>query len=96
MSEVTKRFITAAVAPLADNAELRHAARQQLGNLPPDERLELARQLLVSVDLEPEPGAAAAWEKEIMRRLASFKSGEVKSIPAEEVFSRLRQIAPNP
>ncbi len=33
--------------------------------LPPDQRLALARQLLESVDLEPEPGAEAAWEAEI-------------------------------
>ena len=30
--------------------------------LPPDQRLALARRLLDSVDLEPEPGIAAAWE----------------------------------
>ena len=63
--------------------------------LPPDQRLTLARQLLESVDLEPEPGAEAAWEAEIVRRIARFKSGEAKSIPAGEVFARLRQIAPD-
>ena len=62
--------------------------------LPPDQRLALARQLLESVDLEPEPGAEAAWEAEIVRRIARFKSGESKPIPAGEVFARLRQIAP--
>jgi putative addiction module component (TIGR02574 family) len=72
------------------------ALTQAALTLPPDERLELARQLLVSVDPEPDPGAAAAWEKEITRRLASFKSGDVKPIPAEDVFARLRHIAPNP
>ena len=62
--------------------------------LPPDQRLALARQLLDSVDLEPEPGAEAAWEAEIVRRIARFKAGESKPIPAGEVFARLRQIAP--
>jgi putative addiction module component (TIGR02574 family) len=62
--------------------------------LPPDERLVLARQLLDSVDLEPEPGAEAAWEAEIVQRSARYKSGESKPIPAGEVFARLRQIAP--
>ena len=61
--------------------------------LPTDQRLALARQLLESVDLEPEPGAEAAWEAEIVRRIARFKSGESKLIPAGEVFARLRQIA---
>ena len=63
--------------------------------LPPDQRLALARQLLESVDLEPEPGAEAAWEAEIARRIARFKSGESVPIPAGEVFARLRQIAPD-
>lgn len=58
--------------------------------LPQDQRLALARQLLESVNLEPEPGAEAAWEAEIARRIARFKSGEAKPIPAGEVFARLR------
>ena len=62
--------------------------------LPPDQRLALARRLLESVDLEPEPGAEAAWEAEIAQRIARFKAGEAKPIPAGEVFARLRQIAP--
>ena len=62
--------------------------------LPADQRLALARQLLESVDLEPEPGAEAAWEAEIARRVARWKAGESKPIPAGEVFARLRQIAP--
>lgn len=62
--------------------------------LSPDERLVVARQLLDSVDLEPEPGAEAAWEVEIAQRIERFKSGESKPIPAGEVFARLRQIAP--
>jgi putative addiction module component (TIGR02574 family) len=62
--------------------------------LPPDQRLALARQLLDSVDLEPSPGSEAAWEAEIASRMARFKAGETKPIPAGEVFARLRQIAP--
>ena len=62
--------------------------------LPPEQRLALARQLLESVELTPEPGAEAAWEAEIARRMASFRAGESKTIPAGEVFARLRQIAP--
>lgn len=62
--------------------------------LPPDQRLTLARRLLDSVDLEPEPGAVAAWETEIARRIKQFDSGESRGIPAAEVFARLRQVAP--
>ena len=63
--------------------------------LPPDERLALARRLLDSVDLEPEPGAEAAWQAEIARRIAHFDAGESKPIPASEVFALLRRIAPD-
>ena len=63
--------------------------------LPPDQRLTLARRLLESVDLEPEPGAEAAWQAEIARRIERFDAGESRSIPAGEVFARLRQIAPS-
>lgn len=61
--------------------------------LPPDQRLALARQLLESVDLEPEPGAEAAWEAEIAQRIARYRSGESQPIPAGEVLARLRMIA---
>jgi len=63
--------------------------------LPADERLALARRLLDSVDLEPEPGAEAAWEIEIARRIARFDAGESNPISASEVFARLREIAPD-
>ncbi len=62
--------------------------------LPPDQRLALARKLLDSVELEPEPGSEAAWETEITERIARFRAGESKPIPAGEVFAKLRQIAP--
>jgi putative addiction module component (TIGR02574 family) len=62
--------------------------------LPAEERLALARQLLDSVELEPEPGAEAAWEAEIKERIVRYRAGDSKPIPAGEVFARLRQIAP--
>ena len=62
--------------------------------LPPDQRVALAYRLLTSVEPSPQPGAEAAWEVEIARRIARFDSGESATIPADEVFARLRQIAP--
>ena len=62
--------------------------------LPPDQRLTLACRLLDSVELEPEPGAEAAWEAEIARRIERFDSGASRPIPAGEVFDRLGRIAP--
>jgi putative addiction module component (TIGR02574 family) len=62
--------------------------------LPPDQRLTLACRLLDSVDLEPEPGAAAAWEAEMTQRIERFDAGASQPISASEVFARLRRIAP--
>ena len=62
--------------------------------LPPDQRLSLARHLLDSVDLEPDPGAEAAWETEIASRIERYDAGLSKPVPAAEVFERLCQIAP--
>ena len=62
--------------------------------LPPEQRSALAYRLLVSVEPDPEPGADAAWEGEIARRIARFDSGESQAVPAAEVFARLREIAP--
>jgi putative addiction module component (TIGR02574 family) len=78
-------FMSASLDALAQDAMI----------LPADQRLALARQLLESVDLEPQPGAEVAWEAEIARRISAFTSGESKPIPAGEVFATLRQIAPD-
>ena len=37
----------------------------------------------------------AIYESEIAQRIARYKAGESKPVPAEEVFARLRQIAPD-
>ena len=62
--------------------------------LSPDERVALAYRLLVSVEPN-ESGSEQAWENEISRRIQSFDRGDVRSIPAADVFERLRQIAPD-
>jgi putative addiction module component (TIGR02574 family) len=56
--------------------------------LSPDERVDLAEKLWVSVDT-PE-AIAAAWDEEIARRVAQLEAGEVESVPAEQVIAELR------
>ena len=60
--------------------------------LSPEQRMTLAYRLLVSVEPVPEPEADAAWDAEIAARIARFDAGEAQTIPAEEVFARLRKI----
>ena len=44
--------------------------------------------------LRDNPKEDAIYESEIAQRIARYKAGESKPVPAEEVFARLRQIAP--
>jgi len=57
--------------------------------LPPDQRLTLAHKILSSVEPEESTEMDAAWDKEIRERIARYDTGEVKSIPAIEVFAEL-------
>ena len=61
-------------------------------DLPPEERAQLAQELLESVDQEAEPDVQAAWETEIAGRIAAYERGEAKLIPAEEVFEEARRL----
>ena len=48
----------------------------------------------MSIESDPEPSVDAAWDAEIANRIARFDAGESQTVPASEVFSRLRAIAP--
>lgn len=58
--------------------------------LPLTARAELASQLLDSLEDISEEEHARLWGEEAERRYSDYKSGKVKAIPTEEVFSRLR------
>jgi len=57
--------------------------------LPPDQRLTLAYRILTSVEPEESTETEAAWDKEIRERITRYNAGEVRSIPAVEVFAEL-------
>lgn len=65
---------------------------QQLANeamkLTPEERVDLAEKLWVSVDA-PE-AVAAAWDAAAERRMAELDAGTVDAIPFEDVIAELR------
>jgi putative addiction module component (TIGR02574 family) len=58
--------------------------------LSPNERAELARELIASLDREAEPGAEAAWSAEITRRAERVLSGESQGVPWETVQQDVR------
>lgn len=58
--------------------------------LDPEDRIEVAQQLLASLDNLSEGEIEALWLAEAERRDEALDKGELKSIPAEEVFANLR------
>ena len=59
---------------------------REVMNLSLEERAELAQRLLVSLDEAQPSEIERLWMKEAERRLQEFRSGNVKGIPAEDVF----------
>lgn len=61
--------------------------------LPVRERAQLAQRLLASLDeytAEDPAEVERAWELEIQRRLAEYRTGQVQTIPATDVFAEAR------
>jgi putative addiction module component (TIGR02574 family) len=61
-------------------------------DLTPEERVQLAQEILESVDQEADPDVQAAWDDEIAYRIAKYERGEAKLIPASEVFEAARRL----
>lgn len=59
--------------------------------LDPDSRAELAAELLASLDGPSEPGAEAAWQAEIKRRVAALEAGAVKLEDWTDVKRRIEK-----
>ncbi|MCU1245810.1 MAG: addiction module component, family [Acidobacteria bacterium] len=59
-------------------------------DLPLAARADLASQLLDSLDDLSEEESDRLWAEEGRRRYDEYKAGRIDSIPAEELFARLR------
>ncbi len=53
--------------------------------LDPAERFDLVDQILHSLD-KPDPEIDRIWIEEAQRRLAAYREGKVKGVPAEEIL----------
>jgi putative addiction module component (TIGR02574 family) len=62
--------------------------------LPPEDRSRLVELLLESLHEPPLSEIEAAWDAEIVKRVAAYERGEVKTFAAEDVFAEARRIAP--
>ena len=63
--------------------------------LPAEQRMSLALALMESVETDNPASSNEAWSDEISLRIAAFDSGETRTVPAVDVFRKLREIAPD-
>jgi len=64
--------------------------KAEMLRLNPEERAELASELLVSLDNLSESEVERMWLEEAQRRDAALDDGTARAIPSEEVFSSAR------
>ncbi len=67
--------------------------REEIRALSTSDKEELLRSLWEELDGPPDPDVEAAWLEEIQRRDLELDQGKVQSVPAEEVFKRLRSMS---
>lgn len=59
-------------------------------SLPPESRAKLAEQLLESLDDPKQREIDRLWADEAEDRIDAYERGELKAIPGQEVFRRLK------
>jgi len=64
--------------------------KAEMLRLNPEQRAELASELLVSLDELSESEVDRMWVEEAVRRDAALDNGTANAIPADEVFSSAR------
>lgn len=69
-------------------AKVKSLARTAV-RLPPEDRTYLAEQLLASLD---DSDLEQQWAAEARRRRDEVRSGQVRPIPAEEVYRRIDRV----
>lgn len=65
--------------------------KQKAAELPDTDRAELARYLIESLDGPADADVEEAWRQEVERRIDQIDRGEVRLVPGDEVFARLRR-----
>ena len=65
--------------------------RSAVLSLTGEERADLARDLIKSLDAPPESDAADAWDREIVRRLAEIDAGTASMVDRAELRRRIEQ-----
>jgi putative addiction module component (TIGR02574 family) len=69
----------------------RNAVLAQALQLPPEERADVAKLLIASLDYPADEGVEAAWLAEVERRLQDVDRGTAKLEPWEVVRTRIAE-----
>ena len=59
-------------------------------SLPADIRLNLVEKLITSLNLPIDEDIDRLWAEEAERRISQIEAGEVRLVPGEEAFSKIR------
>lgn len=63
---------------------------EEIKSLSPIERVELIDKIYQTFDPEIDQEVEKAWVEESERRISEYKKGTIKTVSAEEVFSRIK------
>ena len=72
-------------------ATVKRIYEESMMQLNPGERIDLAEMLMGSTEDFVNTDVELAWNEEIKRRIEDYQSGNVKPIPAEEVYAEIRR-----
>ena len=61
-------------------------------NLPPIERAEIVEKLLSSFEFSDRNAVDELWAKEAESRIDAYEKGEIRAIPAKDVFEKIEHI----
>ncbi len=64
---------------------------KEISVLATEEKAEILHNLIIELDGSEGEGVKEAWLKEVDNRYNQLKNGHVKTIPAEQVFSKARE-----
>ncbi|MEA3279381.1 MAG: addiction module protein [Thermodesulfobacteriota bacterium] len=63
---------------------------EEVLSLPADIRLNLVEKLITSLNLPIDKDIDRLWAEEAERRISQIEAGEVRLVPGEDVFSKIR------
>ncbi len=67
-----------------------HELAEKIQSLPDAEKLDLVDSIMTQLD-RPDPEIDRIWSEEAQKRWKAYKSGELKTVPYDEIMSKYRK-----